>query len=97
MRTTKRYVNKNNGKVVIAVPFGGSSTDIACILRWMEVGGEYKPSKITTCDIREFEFTDQEYGLQVANMGDYIVYDGKGYFVVKKDYLDKCWEKVSEG
>lgn len=96
MRTTKRYVNKNNGKVVIAVLFGGSSTDIACISRWMDVGGEYKPSQIKTCDFREFPFEDPEYGHQLAIGGDYIMYDGKGYFVVKKDYLNNCWEKVGE-
>lgn len=97
MKTTKRYVNKTNGKVVIAVRFGGSSTDIACISRWMEVGGEYRASTITTCDFREFPFEDPEYGLQVAVGGDYIMFDGKGYFVVKRDYLDVCWERVSEG
>lgn len=96
MKTTKRYVNKTNDKVVIAVRFSGSSTDIACISRWMEVGGEYKASSITTRDFREFTFDDSEYGLQVAIGGDYIMYDGKGYFVVKKDYLDVCWEKVGE-
>lgn len=94
MRTAKRCKNKVSGKVVIAVMFGGSSTDIATLTRWMEVGGVYKSSGITTCDIREFEFTDPEYGLQVANMGDYIMYDGKGYFVAKSEWFDSCWEKL---
>lgn len=96
MRKLRRFKNRATGKIVEVVQFGGSSTDIASMLRWME-SGEFKSGHLTTCDIREFEFTDEVYGYSIACSGDAVYFDGVGYRVTSYEYFkdESVWENLS--
>lgn len=76
-----------------AVQFGGSSTQLAAIRKWMD-GGDYVPPAVCTCDFRSFNFFTPE-GEAVAYPGDWVVKDADGeFYSYGPDAFAKTYERV---
>lgn len=77
--------------VIEAVKFGGSSTDVAAIQKWI-AGGEYQEPHITTRDIRSLEIHTLE-GVMTADPGDWIIRGVNGeFYPCKPDIFDATYE-----
>lgn len=81
--------------VVEAVQFGGSSSDVADLKRWIE-GGEYSRHPVRTKDLgRVLEIPTLE-GVMTASPGDWIIKGVKGeFYPCKPDIFAATYEPVT--
>jgi len=79
--------------VIEAVPFSGSSTDVAVIQNWMQTG-KYQPSETHTRDLRSLYIETLE-GVMEARPGDWIIKGTQGeFYPCRKEIFEHVYEEV---